>query len=327
MWCWKFKENGDLSGMDAVELADAAGFPGDENRFLESLVARGWLDDGPLRVHDWFEHTGKIIGERRAEAERGRRRRAAENPESVHRTSTGRPPDVHQPSVDDPRTSGPRSTQLRSTQIEEIKIPPTPHGTEPESSSPDGAGGDEDGGKGGQTPPETVAEEPGGTETPPKASRGRKTPKSDLTPEQVAGLWNTHKHPLQPGVDASRLNPARKRKLAALLDRHPTAAEWEQAIGRVAEWEFGQGANDSRWIADFDWLLGSKGERAFDGPLQAAVRRRLPRALAHAPRSAAPELPPLRVLEETVSPQQQAADLETLRAAQAALNAAPRKRT
>ena len=59
-WCLTHRPDGVLHGMDADEIADAAGWDADPVAFVDALFAAGWLDDDGenLSVHDWWDGAG-----------------------------------------------------------------------------------------------------------------------------------------------------------------------------------------------------------------------------------------------------------------------------
>lgn len=108
-WAYDYADDGDLSGYDNVEIAEAAMWEGDPAHFVQSLGecgrpgTPGFLEiDEPekgvvtIRIHDWDEYIGKIIKKRKADADRKRSARLGIVPgtnQAVHRTSVGHPPD------------------------------------------------------------------------------------------------------------------------------------------------------------------------------------------------------------------------------------------
>lgn len=58
------KPSGNLSGMSNEDLADAAGFEGDPDKFASALLEAGLVDgiDGGYVMHDWADHQGWVIG-------------------------------------------------------------------------------------------------------------------------------------------------------------------------------------------------------------------------------------------------------------------------
>ena len=78
------RPNGDLSGLSADEIADAAKWPETEpsDRFIAALVDLRWLDgeDGNYRLHDWHNHQPWIADrEKRREAARALAERSWES--------------------------------------------------------------------------------------------------------------------------------------------------------------------------------------------------------------------------------------------------------
>ena len=76
-WCLTHRPDGVLHGMDADEIADAAGWDDDPVAFVDALFAAGWLDDDGehLSVHDWWDGAGKTIKRRKFATERQRKAR------------------------------------------------------------------------------------------------------------------------------------------------------------------------------------------------------------------------------------------------------------
>src|SRR5579872_3628671 len=105
LWCDVMvqREGGVLEGWARGDLERVAGWKGKRGVFVAALEQTGWietLEDGHLKVHDWEEHQGNIIEDRRLEAKRKRIERAhkkgkhCEDCSDVCRTSSGRPSDV-----------------------------------------------------------------------------------------------------------------------------------------------------------------------------------------------------------------------------------------
>lgn len=85
LWWWSldYVPNGDLSASSSTEIASAATWPGDADKFLAALKVTGWIDEDGM-IHDWMEYAGRLVEERRKDAERKRQYRIA---------SAGRPED------------------------------------------------------------------------------------------------------------------------------------------------------------------------------------------------------------------------------------------
>ena len=102
-WCLEYADDGDLTKFHAEELALAAQYDGDANRFVDGLVEAGFLDreGDALLVHDWDEYTGRIQQRRKANTERMRQARAQHTTHTdiargahVQRTTSARASDV-----------------------------------------------------------------------------------------------------------------------------------------------------------------------------------------------------------------------------------------
>ncbi len=62
-WCLEHAPLGDVSGLEAEDLAEAAEWGGDAGRFAEVLVECGWLEGG--KVAGWQERAGALMAHRR----------------------------------------------------------------------------------------------------------------------------------------------------------------------------------------------------------------------------------------------------------------------
>jgi hypothetical protein len=63
-WCLNFAATGDLRGKNDAVLAGSVGLDAsDGKRFVESMVASGWIDraDEVFRVHDWIDYAGTYL--------------------------------------------------------------------------------------------------------------------------------------------------------------------------------------------------------------------------------------------------------------------------
>lgn len=98
LWGWAMRifPDGVLKSIDAVDVAEAAGFPGDADQFVDALqtcssTGIGFLErdaDGTLRLHDWDEYSGALELKREKDRERKRNGTAtAETPKSSERDS------------------------------------------------------------------------------------------------------------------------------------------------------------------------------------------------------------------------------------------------
>ena len=85
-WCQEYAQDGDLSGFDAADIAEAAEWEGDPQTFVNALLncgakgGAGFLhhddDTGALLVNDWYQYGGKLFVQREQAAERMRKMRA-----------------------------------------------------------------------------------------------------------------------------------------------------------------------------------------------------------------------------------------------------------
>lgn len=81
-WCLSYAEDGDLSGYDAADIAEAVMWDGDPNQFIDALLncgpagKTGFLerdDQGRLLVHDWYDYAGRLLEKREEAREAGAR--------------------------------------------------------------------------------------------------------------------------------------------------------------------------------------------------------------------------------------------------------------
>ncbi len=141
LWWWAldYADDGDLSGFDDSDIADAMLWEGDPTALTAALVASGFMDED-RKIHDWWDYAGQLVERRRADAERHRRQRATYRksyglPETVPQTSSGRPEDIHGTS----ECTQHNTTQHNSTEptlLSQIE-PETPD--KPPESAPSGA--------------------------------------------------------------------------------------------------------------------------------------------------------------------------------------------
>ena len=69
-YCAENQPDGNLGDYGAEEIANLLGYTGDAKSMLEALLQAGFLDDKPLRIHDWQEHNGfhQVYAERSRKA-------------------------------------------------------------------------------------------------------------------------------------------------------------------------------------------------------------------------------------------------------------------
>lgn len=110
LWSWslRYAPDGDLSGLDIEDIADAADWEDDPKIFVDALVKAG-LIDGDTRdgyaIHEWMERAGSYREATRKAAQRARKKEAeaaAVRAESVATVTT--PGEVKTPSNAPPKT-------------------------------------------------------------------------------------------------------------------------------------------------------------------------------------------------------------------------------
>lgn len=99
LWWWalSYADDGDLSRYDATDIALAAEWDGDPEKFLHALAScgaggrPGFLDEtsGGWALHDWSEYAGKYVEKRRKDALR--KRPSDGTPTEDRATSSGTP--------------------------------------------------------------------------------------------------------------------------------------------------------------------------------------------------------------------------------------------
>lgn len=93
-WCLDYAQDGDLTRIDPMDIADALMWDGEPDTLIDGLAQAGFLDrDGKtLTVHDWYLYGGRLIEKRRIDAERKRAERG--HTKDAKPASNGRPTDV-----------------------------------------------------------------------------------------------------------------------------------------------------------------------------------------------------------------------------------------
>lgn len=126
LWWWAldYADDGDLSRMDASDIADACQWDGDAEAFIAAMVQVRFLDqdsDG-LRIHDWDDYAGRLVEKRRQNVERVKRWRADNETRTngtvtnnqhahvTHNESVGYTATVPDPTV--PNSTGPEEVPL-----------------------------------------------------------------------------------------------------------------------------------------------------------------------------------------------------------------------
>jgi len=92
LWTWAIDhaETGDLSHLRARAIATAAGWTGDEHRFVKVLLAVGLFDAGP-RIHEFSDYAGRLAERRKRDRERKAAGEKAQEQATTPKTSAGIP--------------------------------------------------------------------------------------------------------------------------------------------------------------------------------------------------------------------------------------------
>lgn len=98
LWAWaaRNREDGDLSGLDADELAEVSAWEGESEPWLKALVKCKLIDenpDGTRLIHGWQDRQ-PLLKRREWRSQTARDRSTSRSPD-VHATTTGRVPDGH----------------------------------------------------------------------------------------------------------------------------------------------------------------------------------------------------------------------------------------
>lgn len=73
-WWWALDNasNGQLDGIEPEDLAIAIQWDGEPNQLFDALVDCGWIEQDRKTIHDWFSYAGKLIEQRKQNAEKQR---------------------------------------------------------------------------------------------------------------------------------------------------------------------------------------------------------------------------------------------------------------
>ena len=164
-WALDYAEDGSLAKYDVFDIADAACWEGDAQKFTDSMVAAGFLDNGDqgLAIHDWYDYAGKLVERRVKDRERKQKAREGltgseefqedfeefqESSEEFQEMSSGHPADIQLSSNGNPtgsiRNSNPVPGTLTGTTTGTKTHPPPPRaarGLPPRTARGEGAPG------------------------------------------------------------------------------------------------------------------------------------------------------------------------------------------
>jgi len=79
LWWWAldYAQDGDLTKFTDRQIAKGCKWTGDGTLLVESLIAAGFIDRKPRRIHDWGEYAGRLIVKREQDRERKAKWRAS----------------------------------------------------------------------------------------------------------------------------------------------------------------------------------------------------------------------------------------------------------
>lgn len=75
LWCIDNAPDGDLSGIDAEDIAEAAEWPKDAKTFLHAMTESKLIDED-MRIHDWDDYAGRLLEQRNEKRQKNRERQA-----------------------------------------------------------------------------------------------------------------------------------------------------------------------------------------------------------------------------------------------------------
>lgn len=75
LWCIDNAPDGNLSGIDAEDIAEAAEWPKDAGIFLRAMTESKLIDE-EMRIHDWDDYAGRLLEQRNEKRQKDRERQA-----------------------------------------------------------------------------------------------------------------------------------------------------------------------------------------------------------------------------------------------------------
>jgi hypothetical protein len=109
-WCLDNASDGNLESFDPRDIAKAAQWTGDSDKFLNALITAGFIDEKTTQtenmgvkkqvtLHDWYDYAGKLVERRNANKDRMRDYRAThvQRTFNARATATVPNPTVHNP--------------------------------------------------------------------------------------------------------------------------------------------------------------------------------------------------------------------------------------
>lgn len=122
-WAMSYAPDGSLERFDCLDIAIAAQWEGDEQEFVDALVAVGFIDESG--IHDWPDFGGKVLKERQKNAEKMAQWRQRKRDESATEQDGNDHVTVTLPSRDRIREEKSREEKKRK---DTPPLPPDPNG-------------------------------------------------------------------------------------------------------------------------------------------------------------------------------------------------------
>ncbi len=257
-----YAPSGDLSDFSSADIAVGAGWDGNPEEFVEALVSSGMGlragflerdEHGGLTVHDWSQHGGRDIDERRAAVDRKRRWRDKANEDATRgETGTNANATRGETGTNANATRGETGTNANATVLPQVR-------------------GEERRGEERRREKTLVPlPAPSDAEEPPKQ---KKIPYQEIVDAYHEAL------PMLPRI--REMTDQRRKAIASRWGSSPERQSlfwWRSYFGTVANTPFLLGKNERNWAANFDFLMREqKMVMVLEGRYQSRQRPRNPR--------------------------------------------------
>lgn len=132
LWWWAldYAQDGDITDFDPEEIAVAAMWDGDAQKFVDALLGcgkgggAGFFErrDGRLLIHDWDDYAGKLVDRRLANARRNQEYRDRKRSRDDRDTDASASRDNHEHITSTSRDGA----NVEKSNVENLKNPPNP---------------------------------------------------------------------------------------------------------------------------------------------------------------------------------------------------------
>lgn len=245
LWWWSadYAPDGDLTEFDDWEIADAAGYEGDNPaEFKDALIFAGFLDNtnqGTLLLHDWMDYAGKNLKKREQARERSQRYRDKQAANIGKTQETGA---LNANETDTEKEQNATVTHTQRIRSDTVRTgnAPTEHNITEHNSTVDDSTEQES-----NTPPLSPAS--GGGDAEPSG----KPP--DLQEQRFDAFWKLY--PKKQGKGAALKAWKKIKPDKALFERIMTAVQ--DNLDRNQQWRRDNGQyipNPSTWLNQQRWL-------------------------------------------------------------------------